>query len=100
MIKIPSRSALHQVPKLVPPAPVPEVKPAVSDVVNAALESLADSTRAAFLMIEHFAKAQQQTSKQLVDLAAERKPPIRLEAEIIKDKNGKMTNVVIRPIHK
>lgn len=96
MIKVKSRAELFAVPKTSEPS-----KPSVSDVVNAALESLAKQAEATSNMIQAMAQSQQETGKRLADLAGERRQPIRLEADIVRDtETGKMKRVIITPIHK
>ena len=100
MIKVKSRAELYPPPKLVAKEPIEPVRHAVSDVVNTALQSLALAAEATLSMIAHVSDAQKATGEQLIELAKERKPPIRLEASIKRDKAGKMTSITITPIHK
>lgn len=102
MIKFPSRAALHPVPKVVEPdpAPAPEAKPEVSDVVNAALESLAQQVQATSRAIQIMAESQNESGKSPAVQVVERKQPIRLEADIVRDiRTGRMEKIIITPVH-
>lgn len=66
---------------------VPIKAPDVASVADASIASLAEQTSLAMQMI------------QLLAQRPEREPqPIRLEADILRDKSGKMTKIVITPI--
>lgn len=100
MIKVKSRADLYPVPKPAEPVKAPEPKPEISEGLNAALEFLARQARATSIAIQALTETQKETGQRLVALAGERKPPIRLDADIVRDKAGKMTRVIITPIHK
>lgn len=89
-IKLSSRSVAPEVE--VPATPDP------SEAINAALESLTRQTQLAMQMIARVSEGQKQTHDDLLSMAAARTPPIRLEADIERDSDGKMTRVVITPI--
>lgn len=102
MIKVKSRADLYPVPKATEPAKEtePEQQPSVSDVVNAALESLAKQVQATSLAIQELAENQKAPAQLPVPQVVERKQPIRLEADIVRDlRTGRMEKIIITPIH-
>lgn len=91
-IKLSTRQPAPEPVKVEPPRPDP------SEAINAALESLTRQTQIAMQMIAKVSEGQKLAHDELLTLAAERKPPVRLDAEIQRDKHGHMTKVVITPV--
>ncbi len=99
MIKVKTRTPTNVVPIKQEPV-IAAPRQSDDKAVTTALESLAERSKDAMQLVMALAESQKLTNAKLVELADQKKQPIRLESAIERDYQGRMTKVVITPVYK